>query len=421
MDVSDAYAIALDGVGKRGSDWYAAKLLGYVSVQVHTNSYTRSTLEDTLVAERRGSFPGSANIIDLAQDLSGEVVLISDALEGSGIWRLEKDATTDRENLEGARRVTLDDESGPVALSSDGRVAVVGESASGDIAMWDLGDPVKPIKTMIRVGSYKADLLDVSLSADGRTLFAGFGDGSVEIWQLFARQKPKLLSRMHENASGVHSISTTTDGRMLLTVSDDSAAIWLLAGRARPFMATKLMSAELDPEMRSWTSGALSADGQRAIIGRAVYNLTNPRLPVRVGSLPIPPESGTSVAISRDGSIAATVDDEPGDTSGRDPVVIWGLRDNSGPIKLATLRAPESGIWRLAMNASGQVVTAGTRTGGAYSWLLPKFQDGLIRDACVDAGLLRPDPEYWKTISGVPEPDFINEESFEICSRLDEK
>ncbi|MCK2220426.1 hypothetical protein MF672_042475 [Actinomadura sp. ATCC 31491] len=422
-DGSDAYAIALDGAGKRNSDWYAAKLLGYVSVQLHADPYTRSALEDTLVAERRGSLPGSATVVDVALDADGEVALVSDAVEGTGIWHLKQDATTDRENLQGTRGVMLDDESGPVALSPDGRVAVAGDSAGGDITMWDLGDPDEPAKTAVRVGGYQADLLDLSLSADGKTLFAGFGNGSVEIWQLptGTGQQPRLLSRTREHASGVHSLAAGDDGRLLLTVSDDAAVTWLLADRTHPSVATKLISAELDPGTRSWSSGALSADGRRAIIGGAVYDLTDPRRPVRLGALPIPPEPGTSVAISRDGSVAATVHDEPGDTSGRDPVVVWGLRDASVPAELATLRAPDSGFWRVAMSANGQVVTAGTRTDGGYSWLLPAFRNGLIRDACVGAGLIRPDPEYWKTISGAPRPDLLDDEPFAICPRLDEK
>ncbi|TMR14134.1 WD40 repeat domain-containing protein [Nonomuraea turkmeniaca] len=178
--VSQARSIALDGIKQRGSDWYAAELLGYVAVLTHSDGYTTSALAETLTEERRGFLPGTATVIDVAVSSDGKLALVSDAQEGSGLWRLERDPKR-RENLTGSRSTILDRGFGPVALSSDGRIAVIGDAASGDIKMWDRNEADDPKRAVVRTGDYKERLLDVSLSADGMTLFAGFENGSVEV------------------------------------------------------------------------------------------------------------------------------------------------------------------------------------------------------------------------------------------------
>jgi hypothetical protein len=416
--VSQARAIALDGTKQRGSNWYAADLLGYVAVLTHSDSYTRSALAETLTEERRGSLPGTATVIDVALSADGKLALVSDAQEGSGLWRLERDPEADRENLTGSGSTNLDPGSGPVALSSDGRIAVVGDEESGAIKMWDLMGADNPRRTVVRTGNYTESLLDVSLSADGMTLFAGFENGSVEIWRLGAEQKPRLLARVREHTSGVGVVSASAVGGKLLTISEDSAVVWSLTDPGHPRLSTRLTAAEHGSGMSGWSGGVMSADGRKAIIGRTVWDVTDPERLSRVGSLPSPAEGGAPLAIADDGSIVATVEEEPGGVSSVDPVVIWGLKDPSHPVRLATLRVPESQGWQLAMNEDGTVITVGTRTGGAYSWLLPKLRSGLIKDACADSQPLRPPPGFWEGISEVPPPGVLNEEPFNICSRL---
>ncbi|MGP3956271.1 WD40 repeat domain-containing protein [Nonomuraea sp. 3N208] len=416
--VSQARAIALDGIKQRGSDWYAADLLGYVAVLTHSDGYTTSALAETLIEERRGFLPGTATVIDVALSSDGKLALISDAQEGSGLWRLERDPEADRENLTGSRFTTLDRGFGPVALSSDGRIAVIGEAASGDIKMWDLVGAADPKRTVVRTGNFKERLLDVSLSADGMTLFAGFENGSVEVWRLGAEEKPRLLARVREHTSGVRVVSASADGRKLLTVSQDSAIVWSLTDPSHPGLSSRLMSAEHAPGASGWGGGVMSADGRKAIIDRTIWDLTDPARLTQVGSLSSPAEGGTPVAIADDGSIAATVDDEPGGVSRIDPVIIWGLKDPSHPIRLATLKVPVSQSWQLAMSGDGAVIAVGTRAGGAYSWLLPKLRSSLIRDACVASGPRRPPPGFWESISEIEPPDVLNEELFNICSRL---
>ncbi|MEV1170788.1 WD40 repeat domain-containing protein [Nonomuraea sp. NPDC049784] len=416
--VSEARAIALDGIKQRGSDWYAADLLGYVAVLSHSDSYTRSALAETLTEERRGFLPGTATVIDVAMSSDGRLALVSDAQEGSGLWGLERNPEADRENLTGSRSTILDRGYGPVALSSDGRIAVIGDETSGDIKMWDLSEDDNPRRTVVRTGNYTGRLLDISLSADGMTLFAGFESGSVEIWSLGAGQKPRLLTRVREHTSGVSVVSASADGRKLLTISEDSAIVWSLNGPLHPALSSRVKSAEQRPAVSGWGGGVMSADGRRAIIGRTVWDVTDPARPTRVGSLPSPAEGGAPLAVAGDGSIVATVENEPGGVSSLDPVVIWGLKDPSHPILLATLRVPESQSRQLAMNEGGTVIAVGTRVGGAYSWLLPKLRANFIRDACVASQPLRPPPGFWERISEIQPPDVLNEEPFNICSRL---
>ncbi|TMR14133.1 hypothetical protein ETD86_29340 [Nonomuraea turkmeniaca] len=65
----------------------------------------------------------------------------------------------------------------------------------------------------------------------------------------------------------------------------------------------------------------MSADGRKAIIDRAIWDVTDPARLHQVGSLSNSAEGGTPIAITGDGSIAATVENEQ---STIDPVVIWG-------------------------------------------------------------------------------------------------
>ncbi|MFG1958015.1 WD40 repeat domain-containing protein [Nonomuraea sp. NPDC049028] len=414
--VSQARAIALDGVKQRDHDWYAAKLLGYVAVGIHSDDYTTSALADTLAIERRGLFPGSATIVDVALAADGRTALISDAQEGYGIWQLQgKGPESGRENLQATRTGTLGAGSGPIALSSDGRRAVTGEDVSGGIDVWDLGDPDRPSRTPVRKGDYREQLLELSLTADGTTLFAGFEDGSIEIWNLGAGRKPRQLARRHEHASGVRILSGTSDGKTLLTVSDDSAIFWSMTDPSRPTKLAELKSATLEPEVREWSSGALSADGKRAIIGRGVWDTTNPQSPTHLGDLSIIPEWATPVAISYDGSIAVTVDDEPSGPASSDPVIVWGLKDGYRPVSLATLRTPESESWLVAMSKDGRTLAVGTRTGGAYSWLLPNLRKGFMEDACRESPPLPPVPGFWESVSTESPPDVLGKRPFAIC------
>ncbi|MFF4414926.1 WD40 repeat domain-containing protein [Streptosporangium sp. NPDC001559] len=415
--VSEARAIALEGVRQRGSDWYAANLLGYVAVLNHPDGYTRSALAETLAEERRGFLPGTGTVIDVAMSSDGRSALVSDAREGSGLWRLERNPEAGRENLTGNRSTMLDRGYGPVALSSDGRIAVIGNDASGDVKMWDLSEDDDPRRTVVRAGDHTERLLDVSLSADGMTLFAGFGNGSVEIWSLEGG-KPRMLARVREHASGVNVVSASGDGKKLLTISEDSAVVWSLADPLHPAPSSRLRSAGRKPTVSGWSGGVMSTDGRRAIVGRTVWDVTDPVRPTQVGSLPSQAEGGVPLAVAGDGSAVATVENEPGGVSSLDPVVVWGLKDPSHPIPLATLRVPDSQSWQLAMSGDGTTILAGTRAGGAYSWLLPKPRSGFIRDACVASQPLRPPPGFWEKISEVRPPDVLNEEPFDICSGL---
>lgn len=406
--VSQARVIALEGIGRRGSDWYAADLLGYVAVLTHSDGYTRSALADTLAEERRGVLPGTAAVIDVAVSSDGKLALVSDAHEGVGLWHLDRDPEVNRHNLKGVRSTVLDPDFGPVALSSDGRIAVLGDEESGDLAMWDLTG--EPKRTAVRTGDYTESLLDVALSADGTTLVAGFGDGSVEVWRLGTEGKPRLLARVREHGSEVSVVSASADGKKLLTVSPDAALVWSLADPSHPVAKIAARA--------TGGGGGMSADGRRAIIDRTVWDVTDPARPTRIGTLPGPAGGGTPTVVAGDGRTAATIESEPDGVSAIAPVTIWGLKDPAHPIRLATLRVPESQAWLPAMSGDGTVIVAGTRAGGAYSWLLPKLRSDLIGDACADSELLRPPPGYWEKISGTEPPGLLSEEPFDLCSRL---
>ncbi|NRQ40104.1 WD40 repeat domain-containing protein [Nonomuraea sp. NN258] len=415
LKVSQAHAIALDGIRQRGSDWRAAKLLGYVAVIAHSDERTRSALADTLAMERRGLFPGSTVVTDISLSADGETALVSDVQQGYAVWRLRKSGRdTGRENLHASRTGTLNSESGLAGLSSNGRKAVTADRQSGDISMWDLSDPDEPSRVSVRKGNYRDTLLEITLSADGTTLFAGFEGGSIEIWDLGAGREPSQLVRMQAHAAGVRVLSATSDGKTLLTLSDDSAIFWSLADGRRPARLAELKSATLEPKAPEWSSGAISADGKRAIIGRGVWDTTDPRSPARLGNLSIAPKWGTPVAMSRDGSVATTVHDELGGTSGSDPVVLWGLKDGNRPAELASLRVPESESRLVAMSEDGRTLTVGTGS-GAYSWLLPGLRTNFVEDVCRESRPLPPSSGYWESVSTVPAPDMLGERPFAIC------
>jgi cytochrome c len=116
-----------------------------------------------------------------------------------------------------------------VAFLGDGRIATSGED--GRIAIWQKGQD-KPAD--VRIG-HGAPVVQLAVSADGKTLASASWDGTARLWPL-AGGAPRVLEGHRQNVNGV---AFTRDGRALVSVGyDGTLRIWPLAAAGNPRILT---------------------------------------------------------------------------------------------------------------------------------------------------------------------------------------
>ncbi len=112
----------------------------------------------------------------------------------------------------------LGDNSGEILLSSDGKTLAVGNSARGEVKLWDLGARKERATLVNKLG--KAGRL--ALSPDGRTLAVGVSQferekggwtGGIELWDAKTGRSSGVLQ--HAKPRGVFALAYSPDGKTL--------------------------------------------------------------------------------------------------------------------------------------------------------------------------------------------------------------
>jgi WD40 repeat protein len=196
------------------------------------------------------------------------------------------------------------------------------------------------------------DLLDVAISADGRTLATGGRDGTARLWGT-ASGEPIGPSLFHGDV--VWSVALSDDGRTLATGGGDGRARLWRVPSGEPIGAPLRHGNQV-------ISVALSGDGQLLATagGDGAARLWRMTSDLPIGS-PLPQqESVTSVALSGDGRILATGDDGA--------ARLWRVPDGKpiGP----PLRAGGS-IGCVALSGDGRMLATRGSDGTARLWHVP--------------------------------------------------
>jgi WD40 repeat protein len=109
-----------------------------------------------------------------------------------------------------------------LALLPDGHTLI---SAGADIRFWDVRTRQENALKL----SPRSDVNCIALSADGRRLAAGVGDGRITIWDVASHQEVATLDGHKEE---VMQLAFTSDGNHLVSVSKDQLRVWHAASSA---------------------------------------------------------------------------------------------------------------------------------------------------------------------------------------------
>ena len=285
----------------------------------------------------------------------------------------------------------------PLVVTADGRRGVVGRGAGG-ITVWDLATGV----IEQRLTGHTRDVNSLFVSPDGTQIVSSSDDGTVRVWrpgegdhrilvkdpfpidglavtpdQRFVAvvRRFGVIAEVYETASGqeisrltghdaaITSISSTSDGRRLLTgAGDGTARIWDLgAGRCERVLGG-----------HPWGHGVvaleMSGDGSRAVTADQslaprvrVWDLTANRVDHATG-----PAIQWGVSVTADGRWAVT-DDPDGTTR------LWDLAAGE-PAHVLDGHAGK--VHDLAVTADGRHAVTGSRDGTAKVW-------DLCSDRCI--------------------------------------
>lgn len=205
-----------------------------------------------------------------------------------------------------------------LATTPDHRTLAAG-TADGTVLLWDISDPVKPIRLEPPLTGPGDVVYSVAISPDGRTLAAGSGDRRVHLWDITDPRRPVSLGQpLAGPAALVYSVAFSPDGRSLAAGSGDNLV--------------------------------------------HLWDLTDPREPASQPPLAGATSYVQSVTFSPSGRLLAA-------GSADATVRLWRVSGDSAPVPLgAALTGPERTVFTVAFSPDETTLVAGSQDGNAYLW-----------------------------------------------------
>jgi WD40 repeat protein len=126
-----------------------------------------------------------------------------------------------------------------VAFSPTRRLLAIG-SEDHTTAVWDVSDPLRPVRLGPPLVGHQEAVTSVAFSPDGRTLATGSADRTVLLWDLTDWARPvRLGPPLGAHVDAVTSVAFSPDGRTLASGSlDPDTILWsldeLIAARDHP-------------------------------------------------------------------------------------------------------------------------------------------------------------------------------------------
>ncbi|HEY0582003.1 MAG TPA: hypothetical protein VGE94_07455, partial [Chloroflexota bacterium] len=257
-----------------------------------------------------------------------------------------------------------------VALSADGGLAASG-GGDGTLRLWeapfarhdDAADrwsrqrtdaaPPTGARPTATLQGHTGSVWGAALTADGRLMASGGGDGTVRLWET---STGRPLATLQGHTSGIRAVALTADGQLVASGGQD--------GLVRLWQAS---TGRLLSTLQGHTGGlwgvALSADGQLVASGSGDGTVRLWEVSTGRQVAVLRNESGGvwSLALSRDGRLVAS-----GSEDGA--VRLWEAR--SGRL-LATLQGHTSAVAGVALSADGALVASGGADGNIRLWQAP--------------------------------------------------
>jgi WD40 repeat protein len=269
-----------------------------------------------------------------------------------------------------------------VAFVAGGRfLALKGESG---IELWDLRNRARPSRgAPLATDVLGAGVLDTS--PGGSTLAISGADHSVLLWDVSDPTRPRQVGTpLHGHRDYVLTLAFAPDGRSLATGSGDGTVIlWRPDGGLPPppsgppldGFAENVNSVAYAPRQPMLATG--SSDGTVVL-----WDVTDPRLPRRVGA-PLPAGRGAmSVAISPDGNTLAA--------GGFDAMVaLWDITDPAAPRRLdGEMSGHRNTVNSVRFSPDGRTLASGGSDGTVLLWNVTETD----RPRSREERLIGPDP-----------------------------
>ena len=254
-------------------------------------------------------------------------------------------------------------------FSPDGRTLVV--TTSDAVQLWNVGDPSNPTK--LGEVALSSPFRGIALSADGRTLVVSSESSTttttIQIWDLSTPARPRMTGTLLVSHSMFGWLTLSRQGKTLGVVQgqpgNTAVTLWDISNPAHPVEGHTIqpppsLSGGIQPDLTNPPLGIVS-NGH----GIELWSLSDPAHPAQLTTLP---EAGTKAllvaTLDPDGT-ALTVGrgDSPkgGGLVTYDLVTIWDITDPRHPVKQGDVPITPPGSGFAAINAGVRrvaVVTA---------------------------------------------------------------
>ena len=362
--------------------------LGSLRHPAAVTSVTFTASPDTLMT---AATDGSARLWDLAatvpMTLQGRIWSLGFTADGSRLAAFSG-AETGQWDVTGRHALRLaaplgEPEDGPAfsgagAVSPDGSLLAHG-SLTGEVLLYDVGDPAAPQLLAPPLGGSDALVEAVTFSPDGRLLLAGGVDTAIRIWQLDDPSAPELLAVVDTPTEIVLNLAVAPDGGLLAAPSADNHVYLVdLTDPSAPADLGRLGGFASEAYAAAFSPGGrlLATAGSDAEV--LLFDVSDPTDPQPVGG-PVQGPSGRIYDLSFDATgtrLAGAVVD------GR--TWLWDVEEAAAPEVLAVLGTGTSPMYAVAFHPDGDRLAASGASGEVTWWSLDEA--GAMEVICRDVG-----------------------------------
>src|SRR5207302_9726035 len=114
-------------------------------------------------------------------------------------------------------------------------------TAAGEVWLWRVADRTP----LMAVRGHTGPVYGVALSADGRLLASGSGDGTVRLWEA---PSGRPLATLRGHTGGVRGVALSADGLLLASSGEDGTVLLWEAPFAEPGSAVEFVRQSADLE-----------------------------------------------------------------------------------------------------------------------------------------------------------------------------